>query len=239
MNLSKKRILLKLSGQVLADQTTGQMSVTLLIALIEQIKTLKSTHLFAIVIGGGNLFRGDQQGKKLGITSFVGHQVGMLATMINGVLIKDLCQQHGLTARHLCALSCPEIATSITSQAIQDALTQECMLIFTGGTGNPFFTTDTTAILRALQIEADQVWKGTNVDGIYTTDPHKDPHAHHLQRVSYNNALIQNLGVMDTTAYALAQKHAITIRVFNIFTPNALLLAAQQDHFGSTISKDI
>ena len=231
----KKRVLLKITGTILIDQQTKELTVSTIITLINQIKKLLPTHQFGIVIGGGNFFRGTQQGSKLGITPSIAHMIGMLSTIMNGLIIKDIMEQQALASSHFCALYCPEIGTTITAQKIMHALHNNHVLIFTAGTGNPFFTTDTSAVLRALQMHADEIWKGTNVDGVYTADPHKDPNAQFIPFLTYKQALDQRLTIMDATAFTLADHYKQRIRVFNIFTPDALYYAAQDNTFGSTI----
>lgn len=234
----KKKILLKITGTVLIDQQTKELTVSLLTNLINQIKKLLATHQFGIVIGGGNFFRGTQQGSKLGITPSIAHMIGMLSTIMNGFIIKDIMEKHDLSSTHFCALYSPEIGTAITTQKIKSALRNNQMLIFTAGTGNPFFTTDTSAVLRALQMNADEIWKGTNVDGVYTADPRKNPNAQLIPFLSYKQALDKNLTIMDATAFTLANHYKQRIRIFNIFTPNALCRAAQDNTFGSTIDSE-
>lgn len=232
---SKKRILLKLTGEIFLDPTTHALTAKRTTGIIEQIKKLSDTHQFGIVIGGGNFFRGNHQGVALGLTASVGHQTGMLATMMNGLILKDLFEQAGITTDLFCAITCPEVGKSISNQAIATALEQGHTLIFTGGTGNPFFTNDTNAIIRGLQIGAQQIWKGTNVDGVYTDDPRVDPNAQLLKTVSFDQALADKFGIMDLTAFALANQYKQTIRVFNIHAPHSLLQVAADTHFGTTI----
>jgi len=232
---TKIRILLKLTGAVMIDRSTGEFSQTHIHEIIKQIKQLNATHKFGIVIGGGNLFRGSVQGKKVGLSPWVGHHVGILATAMNGVILKDLFEQKGLSACHLSALDCQQVGLAVTPQAIGHALKYDDVIIFSGGTGNPFFTTDTSAVLRALQVNAAEVWKGTAVDGIFDQDPLKNPDAKKIPTISYAKILEKKLGIMDTTAYALAEQHKMKIRVFDIFTPNALLQASNNAQFGSTI----
>ncbi len=234
---TKKRILLKITGTILIDQQTKELTTTFIIPLINQIKKLLPTHQFGIVIGGGNFFRGSQQGSKLGITPAVSHKIGMLSTIMNGLIIKDIMEKQMLAISHFCALYCPEIGTPITTQKIMDALNNNYTLIFTAGTGNPFFTTDTSAVLRALQMQADEIWKGTNVDGVYTADPYKNSSAQLIPFLTYKQALDQHLTVMDATAFTLADHYKQRIRIFNIFTPDALCRAAQDNTFGSTIER--
>lgn len=234
MKTNKQVILLKITGEILLGDKK-QLDSTHARNLALQIKKLQETHQFGIVIGGGNFFRGAKQGKQLGITPPVGHQIGMLGTMMNGLIIKDLFEQHEVPCSLFCAIPATEVGTPISQQAIESALEKERCPIFTGGTGNPFFTTDTTAVLRGLQINANQVWKGTSVDGVYDKDPHQFPDACLIKETSYHDALLKNLAILDSTAFALAQHHKLPLRVFNIFAPDALLSAAKDPHFGSII----
>lgn len=234
--MSKKRILLKLTGEIFFDQKRQMLSPSIAHSLIEQIKKLQKSHLFGIVVGGGNFFRGSQHGKMMGLRPATGHQIGMLGTMMNGLILKDLCEQQDIVAELFCAMPSPEVGKPVAQQTITSGLANQSILIFTGGTGNPFFTTDTTAILRALQMEASEVWKGTTVDGIYTADPVKVPTAKKLATVTYEKAITEKLGIMDLTAYAMAERYHVMVRVFDIFAPNALLEVAQNPQFGSIIS---
>ncbi len=233
--MRKKRILLKLTGEIFLDRHQHTLTPDIAKHLIEQIKKLQESHLFGIVIGGGNFFRGNQHGKAMSLRPAISHQIGMLGTMMNGLMLKDLCEQQDITAELFCAMPSPEVGKPIAQQTITNSLTNQNVLIFTGGTGNPFFTTDTTAILRALQIEADEVWKGTMVDGIYTADPIKVPTAERLDTITYDHAMKEKLGIMDLTAYAMAERYHVPVRVFDIFAPNALLKIVQNPKFGSTI----
>jgi len=233
---SKKRVLLKLTGQMLSGQNGNILDIKPVEKIRTQIKELKDSYDFAIVIGGGNILRGEQQGKKLGLSLSLGHQAGMLATMINGLILKDIFEQQDIKTQLLSSIVCPQICDSISQDNIEKAFQENKTLIFVGGTGAPFFTTDTNAIVRALQIKATQVWKGTNIDGVYSADPNKDANATAIKKINYSDAISQKLGIMDATALILAQKHRITIRVFNIFEDNALIKASQNQQFGSVIS---
>ena len=234
--MSKKRILLKLTGEIFLDKNGAPTSENVR-SVIAQIKKLSDQFQFGIVVGGGNFFRGSQHGARMGVRSSVGHQIGMLATMMNGLMLKDFIEQDDLSAELLCAMPSPEIGKPISQQSIQTSLKKDEILIFTGGTGNPYFTTDTTAILRALQIQADQVWKGTSIDGVYSADPKKDRAAKKFETITFKDAIEKQLGIMDLTAYAMAEQHDETIRIFDIFAPDALLHAARDPQFGSTITK--
>jgi len=231
-----KRILLKLTGEAFLSSDDQTLSATKINSIVTQIKKLSSTHQFGIVVGGGNFFRGRIHGPMLGMTPSIAHQVGMLATMMNGLILKDLLEQQGLSTAIFSAITCPQVGSPVSQQTIDAAVGRGQTTIFTGGTGNPFFTTDTTAVLRGLQIRAQEIWKGTKVDGIYTADPKKDPSAQLLKKITYRQALDEKLGIMDSTALALAQTHDEIIRVFDIFQNNALLLADKDPSFGSTIT---
>jgi len=231
----KKRILLKLTGKVLSAASGQCLGSQLIEQLIAQIKKLKDTHLFGIVVGGGNILRGDEQGAQLGLCPSVGHQAGMLATMINGLILKDLLGKHNIEATLLSAIVCPQICDAVSQVNIEHALKHERILIFVGGTGAPFFTTDTNALVRALQMGAAQVWKGTDVDGAYSGDPRTNKDATLIKKIKYCDAISQKLGIMDTASLTLAQKHGITIKVFNIFEENALIKADKNQDFGSLI----
>lgn len=234
--MSKKVVLLKLTGEILKGPD-GQLDKSLICSVADQMKTLSADYYFGIVVGGGNFFRGSVQGKALGLSSSVGHQVGMLATMMNGLIIKDIFEHHHLSSTLFCAVPASEVGIPISHQSITNAMQNDKCPIFTGGTGNPFFTTDTTAILRGLQIGASEVWKGTHVDGIYSDDPRKNPNAQFIQKITYEQAFAQRLKIMDATAFALAMEHSLPIRVFNLFEKNSLIKASKDPQFGSIITK--
>lgn len=232
---TKKRILLKLTGEAFISTQNHNLSPALINKVIAQIKQLSSRYQFGIVVGGGNFFRGNEHGKKMGITRAVGHQIGILATLMNGLMIKDLLEQHEIKTALFTAVMCPEMATSISQQGIETALTEADVIVFAGGTGNPFFSTDTTAVLRGLQINAEQVWKASHIDGVYTADPKTNTNAQLLTDLTYKYALDHRLGIMDATAFTLASENKQTIRVFSAFVEDALIQAADNPHFGSTI----
>lgn len=231
---SKQTILLKITGEVLMT-SENLIDDSKVRTIAHQIKQLKETHYFGIVIGGGNFFRGSKQGVRLGLSPSVGHQIGMLATMMNGLIIRDLFEQEGLRSTLFTAIPSSEIGVPISDQGIKNALNNDVCVIFAGGTGNPFFTTDTTAVLRGLQINADCVWKGTNVDGIYTADPRLSSDAQLIKRTTYQEVLDKNLRILDATAFVLAKEHRLKIRVFNIFSNDAIINAAQHDDVGSIV----
>lgn len=237
MHHARQRILLKLTGQIFIHKTTGLVEPTLVNSIVDQIKKLSSTYQFGIVIGGGNMFRGSQQGKQLGLSPWAAHTCGMVATLVNAIALRDLLTQYGVPTILVSALEIPEVAQSISQQTIDQSMRNGNCIIFAGGTGNPYFTTDTNAILRALQIGTSQVWKGTSVSGVYDQDPARNEQAKLLKTVTYAQALENNLGIMDSTAYTLAQEHGLTIRVFDIFAPNALVMATNDQQLGTIIQR--
>ncbi|MCL4229208.1 uridine monophosphate kinase [Candidatus Dependentiae bacterium] len=233
---TKKRVLIKLTGELFLSHDKKRLTADVFTTLISDLKELHLTHDIGMVIGGGNFFRGNQHGKALGLTASAGHQIGMLATMMNGLIIKDLLEQHGFLVSLFSALTCPEVGESITSQALHEALGAGRILVFVGGTGNPFFTTDTSAILRGLQMGAQEVWKGTSVDGVYSDDPAKTADVTLLPKLSYQQVLKKRYGIMDATAFALAAEHCIPMRIFNIFVPGALMRAGRGEDIGTCIT---
>ncbi len=229
----KKRILLKISGELLGVELTCK---NILAAVIAQIVELSATHQFGIVVGGGNFFRGSKQGKDLGMSRSAADAVGMLATVMNGLILQDLLTQAGLSVVVASSIVMPAVVMPLSDGALKEALKAEKHIIFVGGTGCPFVTTDTNAVIRALQIDACQLWKATKVNGVFDKDPMIDSSAQHFATITYQQMLDQHLLVMDRTAIILAQENKLITKVFNVFTDNALRRVACEEHFGSTIS---
>jgi uridylate kinase len=234
---SQQRIILKLSGRIFINNATGLLESTLAESIVDQIKELSRSYQFGIVIGGGNMFRGSQQGKQLGLSPWAAHTCGMLATLINGVALRDMLTKVGVPVTLVSALSCPEVAQAISQQSVEQSLQNGDCIIFAGGTGNPYFTTDTNAVLRAIEMGATEVWKGTSVAGVYDSDPKHNSKATLLKTVTYTQAITNNLGIMDSTAFTLAKEHDLTIRVFDIFEHNALKAVSQDSKFGTIIQR--
>ena len=233
----KRKILLKLTGKIFLSKDGRTLNSELIQHIIDQIKQLEDTLQFGIVVGAGNIFRGEEQGKQLGLTPAFGHQAGMLATMINGLILKDIFYQKKVAASLLSAIICPQIADPISQQRVNADLNESKVILFSGGTGAPFFTTDTNAVVRCLQMGASEVWKATGVDGIYTSDPAKNKDAALIKKIQYSDAISKKLNIIDLTAMTLAQKYDVIIRVFNIFEPDALIKASKNIEFGSIINK--
>ena len=227
-----KNVLLKISGELLSTSA----DTTVITHVIEQIKALSSTYHFGIVIGGGNFFRGGQQGVMMALNRSTADTVGMLATVMNALILQDLCLKAGIDAVVLSSIAAPQVSNCISPQSIQSAQQKNQLIIFAGGTGCPYVTTDTNAVIRGLQIGAKQLWKATKVDFVYDSNPTENSNAKPLAQLTYQQALDKKLGFMDATALTLAQENGIVTRIFNIFTHNTLQSVAQKSDVGSTIS---
>jgi len=237
-----KKLLIKITGELFSYQRAGSdqspsLKKEIITSIIKQIKAINAEYHVGLIVGGGNFFRGAITNYNLGLNETSAHTIGMLSTIVNGIVFQDLLTQTEVPSILVSALACPTIAQSISQDAINNAFKQNKCIIFVGGTGNPFFTTDTNSVLRALQIGANQVWKATKVDGVYETDPlaASARKSKFYQTISHQEILDKNLMVMDKTAITLAQEHKLPIRVFNIFSPDALHKALENPDFGSTI----
>lgn len=224
-------VILKLTGKLFLPEHSVTLRST-----IEQLKLLAPNMSIGIVVGGGNIFRGDEQSAGRGISSTAGHTIGMLATMMNGVLLHDMLEQVALPSVIMSGLICPQVGIEPTHDAFKEAFAAGKVIIFAGGTGLPFVTTDTNALIRALQVDAYEVWKATSVDGIYTADPKIDSTATKLAVVSYQTAREQHLEFIDPVACTLAERHTIPVRVFSIFEDQALISLAQNKPVGSLLT---
>ena len=231
--MKKKIILLKLTGTIFIDQKTKLFTRNFIDSIVDQIKQLFDRYQFSIVIGGGNLFRGAQDNGDLQLRPAVAHTIGMIGTTMNGLVLYDLLQQKNVPSTLLCAFDCPLAGEPISQEKIDNAHAENKVIIFSGGTGNPYISTDTNAAIRARQIGALELWKATNVDGIYNVDPNKDPNAIIIAEQTYQDALKNNTHIMDQAALIIAQEGKITTRVFNAFNKNALLNASNNVNFGS------
>ncbi|MCK4651042.1 UMP kinase [Candidatus Babeliales bacterium] len=232
-----KTIIIKLSGELFFSLTNQEKKddKKYLYNIAKQLKELKKDYRVGIVIGAGNIFRGEQASKKLEIKITTAHNAGMIATIINGLLFHDLLTTQEIDSILFSAIHCPQIAEIIKQDKLDKALKENKILIFSGGTSNPFFTTDTTSVIRALQIGATEFWKGTKVEGIFTADPVEQKDAKLLKKLNYNQVIEKDLKFMDLTAITLAKQHNLKIRIFNIFEENSLIKASKDANFGSVI----
>jgi uridylate kinase len=230
-----RRILLKLSGEALmGDQHYGiDPAVTTRIATdVGEIQALGVQT--AIVIGGGNIFRGVAASAR-GMDRATADYMGMLATVINALALQDALETYGITTRVLTAIEMRAVAEPFIRRRAIRHLEKGRVVVFAAGTGNPYFTTDTAAALRAMEIKADVIMKATKVDGIYTADPLKDPAATRFEQISYLQVLEQGLQVMDATAISLCMDNKLPIIVFNLKTPGNLKRAVLGEPIGSVV----
>ncbi len=214
--LKYKRILLKLSGEALQGEDKFGINTGILMQYCEQVKEIVAMGVqVGIVIGGGNIFRG-LKGVDKGFDRVKGDYMGMLATVINGLAIQSSLESIGQKAHVLTAIQMTPFAEYYSKPKSIDYLTNNEVVIFTAGTGNPFFTTDTASSLRAVEIEAEILLKGTRVDGVYTADPEKDKSAVKFETISFDEVIEKNLKVMDLTAFALCKENNLPIMVFDM-----------------------
>jgi uridylate kinase len=211
-----KRVLLKLSGESLSGENRFGIDSNILDYLSTEIaKVHKLGVEVGIVIGGGNIYRG-LSAKAQGIDSVTGDYMGMLSTIINALALQNSLEKHGIFTRLLSAIDINKIAEPFIRRRAIRHIEKKRIVIFGGGTGNPYFTTDTAASLRALEIEADVILKGTRVDGVFDSDPEKNSHAKMYNKITYKEAISKQLKIMDMTAFALCHENKIPIIVFNM-----------------------
>jgi len=219
---SYRRVIVKLSGEAL----TGSQGFGIEQATVEQLANdlVKAASLgieLGVVVGGGNLFRGVEVSER-GVPRPVGDTMGMLATVMNCLVLEAAIERAGCEARTLSALAMPAVCETYNRKRAMKNLGKGRVVLLAAGTGNPFFTTDTTAVLRAAELEAQAVLKATNVDGVYSADPRKDPKAKRYERISHQEAIEKHLKVMDSTAFALARENHMPIIVFSIGEKGAI-----------------
>ena len=231
-----KRILLKLSGEALMGEKQYGIDSNRLNEYAEEIKEVVEKGIeVAIVIGGGNIFRG-LTGAATGMDRVQGDHMGMLATVINGLALQSALEMSGVQTRLQTAIKINEVAEPFIRRRAMRHLEKGRVVIFGGGTGNPYFTTDSAAVLRAIEIEADVILKGTRVDGIYTADPEKDKSATKFDTISFQDVLTKGLKVMDTTAFTLSQENELPIVVFDINKKGNLLKIVDGQTIGTTVN---
>ena len=230
-----KRALLKLSGEALAGDKGFGLDFTIVERLTDEVKGVRQAGFdLGVVIGGGNIMRGSQASKQ-GMDRVSADYMGMLATIINALALQDILERKGVDTRVMTAIRMEALAEPYIRRRATRHLEKGRVVIFAGGTGNPYFSTDTAAVLRALEIEAQVILKATNVDGVYTADPKKDPKAKFLEEVSYQEAIVQGLGVMDANAFALCKDNGLPIQVFNINQPGAIVRILKGERIGTIV----
>lgn len=230
-----KRILLKLSGEALMGKQQHGIDPERLNEYAEDIKQVADLGVqIAIVIGGGNIFRG-LQGASKGMDRVQGDYMGMLATVINAMALQSSLEGAGVFTRLMSGIKIDQVCEQFIRRRAIRHLEKGRLVIFGAGTGNPYFTTDSAASLRAIEIEADVVLKGTRVDGIYTEDPEKNPKATKFEEISYNDVIKKGLNVMDMTAFTLCKENHLPIIVFDMNKPGNLLKILNGDNIGTLV----
>jgi len=228
-------VLLKLSGEALMGDDSYGINPSTIEAMVSEIaEVVKSGVKLAIVIGGGNIFRG-VAGGAAGMDRATADYMGMLATMMNSLALQDSLRQKGVEARVQSALRMDQVLEPYIRPKAIRYLNEGKVVIFAAGTGNPFFTTDTAAALRGAEMNVDIVLKATKVDGIYSSDPKKDPNATRYDTISFDEAIVKNLQVMDATAFALCRDRELPIKVFSILKPGALMRVVNGEPEGTLV----
>lgn len=232
-----KRVLLKLSGEALMGKQEYGISTEMIELYSKQIAELANEGIeIAVVIGGGNIFRG-MSGEEQGIDRVTGDQMGMLATVINALALQNMIEKYGVSTRVQTGLEIPKVAEPFIKRKAQKHLEKGRVVIFGAGTGNPYFTTDTAAALRAMEINADIVMKGTKVDGIFDKDPAKFDDAKKYDCITYSDVIAQGLKVMDTAAISLCMDNELPILVFDSLVAGNIKRAVYGEVIGTTVKK--
>lgn len=233
-----KRILLKLSGEALMGPLDYGIDPLTIQRIALEIGALKAMEVeVAMVIGGGNIFRGEGLAKA-GIDRVTGDHMGMLATVINALAMQDSLERNGIYCRVMSAIKINQVCEDYIRRRAVRHLEKGRVVIFAAGTGNPFFTTDSAASLRASEIDADLLIKATKVDGIYDDDPIKNPNAKRFERLTYDLAISQKLAVMDATALVLCRDNDIPLRIFNIHNEGDLVRVVKGEDIGSLVERN-
>jgi uridylate kinase len=230
-----KRILLKLSGEALMAERSHGIDPDRLESYIEEIiEASRMGTQVGIVIGGGNIFRGIS-GVKAGFDRVKGDYMGMLATVINGLALQSAFESKGIKSKLFTAIRMEPVAEFYSKPKVIDALENNEIVIFSGGTGNPYFTTDTASVLRAVEMEADVMLKGTRVDGVYTGDPEKDPRARRYDELTFDEALHRELKILDLTAFTMCKENGLPIIVFNMNEKGNLIKLLSGEKIGTLV----
>ncbi len=230
-----KRVLVKLSGEALAGEAGFGMDFTTIDRLTEEIREVHAMGAsLGLVLGGGNIMRGTTASQQ-GMDRVSADYIGMLATVINALAVQDILERKGIETRVMTAIRMEELAEPYIRRRAQRHLEKGRIVLFAGGTGNPYFSTDTAAVLRALEIEADVLIKATNVDGIYSSDPNKDPDAEFISELGYQDAIIRDLEVMDANAFGLCKKNNLPIIVMNVNQQGAIARVIEGERVGTLV----
>jgi len=233
--LGYRRVLLKLSGESLAGDRGFGVDFGVLTRLSEELRQIHALGAsIGLVLGGGNIVRGTAASQQ-GMDRVSADYMGMLATVINALAMQDILERTGIETRVMTAIRMEELAEPYIRRRAQRHLEKGRVVLFAGGTGNPYFSTDTAAVLRALEIEADLLIKATNVDGVYTADPKLDPRAEFLPEVSFQDAIVRGLRVMDANAFGLCKENKLPIVVMNVNQDGAIARVLQGERVGTLV----
>jgi len=233
--LAYPRALLKISGEAFAGGRDAGIDFAVLDRLTEELKGVAGRGVqLGLVVGGGNILRGATASEQ-GMDRVSADYMGMLATVINALALQDILEKKGLDTRVMTAIRMEELAEPYIRRRAVRHLEKGRIVIFAGGTGNPYFSTDTAAVLRALEIEAKVLMKATNVDGVYTADPRKDPQARFIPELSFQDALVKGYAVMDANAFGLCKENRLPIVVFNINQPGATAKVLAGERVGTIV----
>jgi uridylate kinase len=234
--LKYPRVLLKLSGEAFAGDKDFGFDFETMTRFGHEIRKIHAMGAqIALVIGGGNIVRGSQLSKE-GMDRVSADYMGMLGTVINALAMQDVLERDGLDTRVMTAIRMEELAEPFIRRRAMRHLEKGRCVVFAGGTGNPYFSTDTAAVLRAIQMEANVIIKATSVDGIYSADPKKDPNATRYERISYRDVMLEELGVMDQTAITLCKENSLPLIVLNINTAGVVADAIRGEPVGTLVS---
>lgn len=234
--LKYPRILLKLSGEALAGEKGFGFDFETMRGFSHEVRKIHAMGAqVALVIGGGNIVRGSQI-SKMGMDRVSADYMGMLGTVINALALQDVLERDGLDTRVMTAIRMEELAEPYIRRRAMRHLEKGRCVIFAAGTGNPYFSTDTAAVLRAIQMKADVIIKATSVDGVYSADPKKDPTATKYERISYRDVMLEELGVMDQTAITLCKENSMPLIVLNIHQPGVVADAIRGEPVGTLVS---
>jgi len=233
--LAYQRVVLKLSGEALAGDKGFGLDFGVIDRLTDEIKEVHGIGVWlGLVVGGGNIFRGTVASKQ-GMDRVSADYMGMLATVINALALQDILERKGVETRVMTAIRMEELAEPYIRRRAQRHLEKNRVVLFAGGTGNPYFSTDTAAVLRALEIEANLIIKATSVDGIYTADPKLHPEAEFIAELSFQDALVRGLAVMDSNAFSLCKDNRLPIVVMNVNQHGAIARVVKGERVGTLV----
>jgi uridylate kinase len=235
MALAYSRALLKLSGEALGGEKGRGLDFGVVESLADEIKAVVALGVrLSLVVGGGNIVRGSTASRE-GLDRVSADYMGMLATVINALALQDVLERKGVHTRVMTAIRMESVAEPYIRRRAVRHLEKGRLVIFAGGTGNPFFSTDTAGVLRALEVEAEVILKATNVDGIYTGDPRQDPAATFIPELTYQEAIVRNYAVMDANAFGLCKANQLPIVVFNLNQPGAITRVLRGERVGTLV----